>query len=741
MSRYPVESSARGKRCSLFGETMPPAKRQNFSHRPNRKSTNADGQDAPNDLPTEAIPAPRVTAAERKQLFARLLWLFDYKPIFAAERELNKPLLELLKSNYTSAHTWRLMHSSSAAGEAATAAVEARLGECIGFLERSRNRLHVPFSQVAKAISYLASGTPKVTWTAERKAQRVVGRAYAIDVLEEMALCRPPPPFEELEREVLVSIAFDQTYAKAGAGTGVSRYNGVQTVDKEGNAVGRERMVYINGQFFPVPRLGLTLSADACTRIAAVGPYTQDFRRIMPLLQPYRLDRVMDDFVRRAVGLLGGQPPASTRGAMGRLLSRPNDNPGAATYLTFMTPLLWVNTQSYIDLMRIVAWCITFIGCCPLILHLIGDGQSILRLRDLKRLHPARFKHVLIGNGHFHSGAHSSFADVTLWWWCLLCCCMLAIGKVRRDADGSFKGTVRPAIKSLECNATGHVQQALLAVTVAILVFFTTKVTSPPPDLFLSDPIVYLSRIENASGVVLAEFLRHSGLPTLFWQRGTRGREGKTLDDLHCLALHKFRCAHKTSSSQISLLHLISIFGTHPELRDYLRSRLFVNITPAVGGAVGADRSVECMNDDQKEFNVHPSLMQSLAFTRLLQPMYWVYRQWKIATGTLAAADTGVRASMENEIDVLVCLFVEKIGTDLETYTTHNNLWWTGTPVDMRSASNLKKGRPWAWIWSVARGMSTCLAKEDSAAEARKASTETWWRFIERHLFSHMFSQ
>jgi hypothetical protein len=39
--------------------------------------------------------------------------------------------------------------------------------------------------------------------------------------------------------------------------------------------------------------------------------------------------------------------------------------------------------------MRIVAWCITFIGCCPLILHLIGDGQSILRLRDLKRLHPA----------------------------------------------------------------------------------------------------------------------------------------------------------------------------------------------------------------------------------------------------------------------------------------------------------------------------------------------------------------
>ena len=130
---------------------------------------------------------------------------------------------------------------------------------------------------------------------------------------------------------------------------------------------------------------------------------------------------------------------------------------------------------------------------------------------------------------------------------------------------------MRQAIKSLDCNATKHTQEALTAVTVAIFVFFTTKVTSPPPELFLSDPIVYFSRIENASGIVLAEFLRHSGLPHLFWQPGTSGREGTTMDDLHCLALHKFRCAHKTSSSQISLLHLISIYGTHPELRDYLR--------------------------------------------------------------------------------------------------------------------------------------------------------------------------
>lgn len=265
----------------------------------------------------------------------------------------------------------------------------------------------------------------------------------------------------------------------------------------------------------------------------------------------------------------------------------------------------------------------------------------MLRLRDLKRLHPERYKHVVIGNGPFHSGSHSVFADVTLWWWALLCTCMLTAGKVTRETDGSFKGTVRPEIKSLDCNATEHTQQALLAVTVAIVVYFTTKVTSPPPELFLSDPIVYLSRIESATGIVLAEFLRHSGVPTLIWQRSTRGREGDTLDDLHCLALHKFRCAHKTSSAQISLLHLISIFGVHPELRAYLRSRLFVSLTPALGAAVGADKSLECMNDSQKEHNL--TLPESLTFTFLVRNLARSVDNCQSITGPVETLRGGCR--------------------------------------------------------------------------------------------------
>ena len=482
---------------------MPPAKRPCLNA-PRRKPAAAGPSDPLGNVESAAAAAavefapvvqrpPSISAVERRQLFARLLWLEDYSLIFAAEAATHAPLLGALASTYTSAHSRRLMRSDTPEGLRAAQAVEQRLRECVGFLERSRNRLHVPVSQAAKAIAYLASGVAKPVWEAERKARRVVGREYAMDLLNEMVACRPPPPFEEQDRFIICSIGFDQTYAKAGAGVGISKYNGVQTVDANGNPVNVERMVYINGQFLPIPRASTALSPGALARLAATGPYTQDFRRVLPLLQPARLDYIMDGFVERAVGLLGGQPPASSRNAMVRLLSRPNDDPGRATYLTFMPPLLWTNTQSYVDMIKIVDWAVGFIGCTPLVLHLIGDGQSVLRLRDLKRLHPDRYKHMLIGNGHFHSGAHSQFADVTLWWWCLLCTCMVTIGKIQVNDDGSYTGTVRPKIKSLEANTAEHTQQALLAVAVAIIVFFTTKVTSPPPALFLSDPIAYPS--------------------------------------------------------------------------------------------------------------------------------------------------------------------------------------------------------------------------------------------------------
>ena len=175
-------------------------------------------------------PLPSITAVERRQIYARLLWLSDYKPIFAAEAAMNRGLLQQLTATYTSIHTRRLMRNDTPAGQRAALEVEGRLRDCIGFLERARSRKAVPISQAAKAIAYLCSGVAKPVWEAERRARRVVGREYALELLKEMAECRPPPLFEQQDRNIISSIAFDQTYAKAGAGTGLSAYNAIQTV-------------------------------------------------------------------------------------------------------------------------------------------------------------------------------------------------------------------------------------------------------------------------------------------------------------------------------------------------------------------------------------------------------------------------------------------------------------------------------------------------------------------------------
>ena len=135
----------------------------------------------------------------------------------------------------------------------------------------------------------------------------------------------------------------------------------------------------------------------------------------------------------------------------------------------------------------------------------------------------------------------------------------------------------------------------------------------------------------------------------------------------------------------------------------------------------------------QKERNVGQSLLQSLAFTTLIQPMQHVYRRWKTAMGTYAG-DDGIRASMEHEVDALVRLFVAKVGVDLETYTTHNTFWYTGNPVNMRAAANMRRGRPWQLISGVMDGTCACLKKSD-----QHSRLETWAQWALRHICEHMF--
>jgi hypothetical protein len=493
-------------------------------------------------------------------------------------------------------------------------------------------------------------------------------------------------------------------------------------------------VIYVNGHEYPVPADQPRLSAAAVREISARGPYTKPFELVVPILQPDRCRRFQDSLLERAAALLGaacggggGAAALSTRGAMVALLARPNADPGAPTYTVVMPPLLKCSTQSYEDLIRIVRWSEAHVRDAgrppPLVLLLAGDGQSVLRMKDLKKEAPAEYKHVLVANGPFHSNAHLLFSFAYLWWNPLLGAAAARLGKLQH---------VAPTTYNLEFNHFNHHLQFQLAVAAAVMLYLQRHVTQPPLELLLRNPAQYAAEVQSAGGRVLVEFLRHAGLPCVFWQRAQRAMDGETLDALHAHAFHTFRAAHKTGSMQISLQHLLSTHATHDELQPFVREHLFVSPRGNVGASIGVDRDLENFNKDQKEQGTHRPLISTLteAAADTAGAVRHAYRGWKLANEVGEPGDDGVRASMEGEIDVLVAWFVGALGVDLVAPTADNPFWVSGNPVRLAGGA-AKERRPWEWIWAVADGRSAGGGLHECPADA---AGKPWGEWLRVHL-------
>ena len=112
---------------------------------------------------------------------------------------------------------------------------------------------------------------------------------------------------------------------------------------------------------------------------------------------------------------------------------------------------------------------------------------------------------------------------------------------------------------------------------------------------------------------MLIEAMRHVGLPSVEFLQAARECNGETVAKLHALALHQYRATHKTKSQLISLIHLLSVYGTHPELRDWLHA---TQSAVLVKTAQYLDRMLEKRNDVQKSRNTSRlHLLNSLHFT------------------------------------------------------------------------------------------------------------------------------
>ena len=218
-------------------------------------------------------------------------------------------------------------------------------------------------------------------------------------------------------------------------------------------------------------------------------------------------------------------------------------------------------------------------------------------------------------------------------------------------------------------------------------------------------------------------FRNHSSNTTTTRLRAARACNGKSVDQLHALAFHQYRATHKTKSQLISLLHLVSVYGTHPELREWLQA---TQSAVMVRVAAYLDRLLEKRNDLQKERNTSRlHILNGLHYTKVQPALQHVQSTWRSSQiDNRIYDDTGVRMSMVNEVEVLVKLFVEKIGTDLATRTKMNNLWHTGNPRKMCKDYDSKEGQPWEYVKRVAASRSV-------GAGCKKAQ---WWHDVAQHL-------
>ena len=188
----------------------------------------------------------------------------------------------------------------------------------------------------------------------------------------------------------------------------------------------------------------------------------------------------------------------------------------------------------------------------------------------LKKRHPDRYRSVLIAGGNFHAfghfmfGGHEAFFD-----------CYTGI-----FARVLHKTKVPKLIPDFENDAYTHVLAHHLEVTIGNFTFFLHDVTDPPPQLFVSDPVLYVTMIKSAGGLVAYRYLQYAGVPVLNWLRAGRTSDGGACETLHALAFHMNRSTtHKTNCVLISILSLISTLATHDELAAIVKACASFSIT------------------------------------------------------------------------------------------------------------------------------------------------------------------
>jgi len=646
--------------------------------------------------------------------------------------------------------------------------VAARQRDSVAHLQRSVNQRAWTLRVLARSVSYFNRRVPHHVWRQECSGGRLADPKTVKRLLTACAAAFDPG--FELHRSVAVFGA-DQTFAWEGMNKNAKHHRGVERTDANGMPIRVENHVYVNCVQLLIPHSFPRLTAGEMLLIARHGPYTEPFDNILAPLAPARTQQELRDCSNEVVSEIRKQLPAGTPASDITLkqiadgtFGRPDTDPAGATPVQITPPCLKKDTKSYDDIMGIFAHLVRFLASTfsgilstLIVLVLFGDGQLVLRTRDLKRKFPRRYKILLIGCGFFHHLAHLMFSLNQMFWLCFLKACAGHLGREK----------VYHRMKNLEHDNWKHVCTFFQVVTVAVTAYITQDVTDPPPELFLADPEAYAARVNHAGGIVMLHFLKYVGYPLSVWQRAQRAGDGERVCRLLPYSFHIFRSvAHKVQSVQIVLITLVGLYCAHPKLQFLLMASCSLSVLGRKGRNMFFDRFLEYVHLlQQKRMNSFTGFDTGLHFSNLLKPMIHIDHAWQAhaprphprpclygraahahAQPTLCAPRVHVQAAINagrephEEVMTLSMLiearklqdwFVTMSGTDLTQDQDENPYWHTGNPTRL-DGGDYRERMPWLWVWRTAFGR---------VAGCCRAYPKAWNTFVHSFLQTGLWSR
>lgn len=658
---------------------------------------------------------------------ARTLWRSDYVELFDAEYKENKQRLGPGYSTIQSSYARRLQGQRLAEYQQR---VQGRERDQMAIAIHSANMRAWTPSFLARSVAYFSHTTGFLHGT-ETHGRRLASRPSTLKFLRMMRDVRPAPKFA-VGPHVALYVA-DQTYQWVGMKKR-GRRQSLERHDAHGMPMAITHEVYVNSVKVHLPCTLGTLSEAALAAIAANkgSPYTEDYHKVLDILEPSEVEASLADFASDALASITHVMPTSSQPAdlsirqvASALFGRPLIDPGGASEFDILESLMQTDTKSYDDFMKIMRFLSAHSSPSTVVELFAGDGQSCIGAKNLKRKFPALYARWLIIVGGFHEHAHFMFAITEGFWHCLLFTCFVRILQLEN---------IREKTNNLEHNAYAHHQNGHHVVTIAICSYLLQDVVSPPPQLLLRDLGLYQAQcVNNATATVLLMYLRHGGFPVLQWQRAAREGSGTKLKKLFAYGYHVCRSvAHKPVCVQILLIGLLGYCCAHPELQPVLESTVSLSLLGRPGSNMFLDRLLEYINKiqqgAQRSANA-ASFGRALDLTSLLRAILHVRHTYQAAESGAAESDDPITPSMLVQARLLQDYFLLTLGRDLTVYDIYNHFWHTGHPVPLHTGDYRKK-MPWDFI---ARVMTA-----RSAGKGR-ARHERWDAHALRFVFEHFF--